>query len=344
MIRQQMEYGAISAKVMAMYGKMLKDDDWRRLCECRSIAEICKFLSSHRGWSSTMSELPANPTVKVLETAVRRRVYEESERLSKYLVIEDKKYLRLFLCRCEYDFILDALKPKENGASEQMPKSIELTDFMRKNSSVNLGELERSRSFSDVQNAVRDSIYYKPLSELKPDAETGMPSYREAGVVLENAYFKSVFAYLSGKYKGGGRKKLEETIGLEADLLNTVSIIRLQRSFHTSLERADELLIPISYHLKPEFLHELSEAKSEGEALDMLRRSPFGKRLEGADTNNIESLFYKSMEKFCRRLVKTGGADLGVPQAYLVLKELECNKLCRVIEAVASGIDPRNVI
>lgn len=344
MIKQQMEYGAIFAKVMAMYGKMLKDDDWRRLCECRSIAEVCNFLRGHRGWSLTMSELPANPTVKVLETAVRRRVYEENEKLSKYLVIEDKKYLRLFFCRCECDFILDALKPKENGSAELLPKSIGLTDYMRKNCSVNLVELEHSRNYSEVQSAVKDSIYYKPLSELKPSAETGMPNYREAGVVLENAYFKSVFAYLSGKYKGVGRKKLEETIGLEADLLNTVSIIRLQRSFHTSLELADELLIPISYHLKPEFLHSLSEAKSEGEALDMLRRSPFGKHLEGADTNNIESIFYKSMEKFCRRLVKTGGADLSVPQAYLVLKDLECKKLCRVIEAVASGINPKNVI
>jgi hypothetical protein len=35
---------------------------------------------------------------------------------------------------------------------------------------------------------------------------------------------------------------------------------------------------------------------------------------------------------------------VSVPQAYLVLKELECKKLGRVIEAVSVGIVPKNVI
>ncbi|MFB0920898.1 MAG: V-type ATPase subunit [Oscillospiraceae bacterium] len=342
MLKQQMEYGAVSAKVMAMYGKMLKDDDWHRLCDCKSVTEICAILRNHKGWSKVMSEIPPTPTTKMLETAVRKSVYEDYEKLYKFLQVEDKKYLRFFLYRAEYDFILDALK--EKSSSSLLPKTLSLTDYMKKNSSVDIDALEHSRNLTEILNAVKDSIYYKPLTELKLNPETGKPSYWEAGVVLENAYYKAIFSYLSRQYKGLGREKLKDTLGLEADLINITGIIRIQRSFHSSLERANELLIPITHHLKPELINALLEAKSEAEALDILRRSPLGKHLEGADTGKIESIFYNSMESFCRKLLRTAGADVSIPQAYLVLKELECKKLNRVIEAVSVGVDPKNVI
>ncbi len=342
MLKQQMEYGAVFAKVMAMYGKMLKDEDWRRLCECKSASEICAILRSHKGWSMVMAEIPPTPTTKMLETAVRRRVYEDYEKLYKFLNFEDRKYLSFFLYRAEYDFILDALK--EKSSASPLPKTLELTDYMKKNSSVDIDALEHSRNLTEILNAVKDSIYYKPLMGLKLNPETGKPSYWEAGVALENAYYKAIFSYISRQYKGFGREKLKDTLGLEADLINITGIIRIQRSFRSSLEKADGLLIPITYHLKPELINALLEAKSEAEALDILRRSPLGKHLEGADTGRIESIFYNSMERFCRKLLRTAGADVSVPQAYLVLKELECKKLGRVIEAVSVGVDPKNVI
>jgi len=342
MLKARMEYGAVYAKVMAMYGKLLKEDDWHRLCECKNITELCAMLRNHKGWSKTLTSLPPSPSAKVLQTAVRKKVYLEHEKLYNFLRIEDKKFLRFTLCRAEYDLILDALR--EKSAYELFPKSMELTDFIRANSAIDIDALEQSKSFAAVLAAVKGSIFEKPLSELKVNTDTGKPSYWEAGVLLENAYFREIFSYISHKYKGLGRKKLEESVGLEADLLNIVSIVRLLKSFPSSLERADELLIPISARLKPELLSALKTAKGENEAFELLRRSHFGKYLEGIAPSNIENFYYNSMEKFCSKLVKAAEPDIGVPLAYLTLKELECRKLNRVIEAVSLGVDPKSVI
>lgn len=342
MLKSRMKYGAIAAKVMTMYGRLLKDEDWRRLYECRSVSDIYGFLRNHRGWSETVMALPASSSPKVLQMSIRKTVYRDYEKLYNFSNLEDKKYLRFIIYQSEYELILEALREKRSY--ERLSEVSVITDFMRRHSSVDIEALSQSKSFSDILNAVKGSIYEKPLSELKINPETGMPSYWEAGVFLENVYYKSVFSFLQKKYKGLGKKRIEEIIGSEADLLNIVSIIRLHRNFPTSLERADELLIPVSYRLKPDFLHSLETAKSEDEALDLLRKSPFGQRFEGVGKANIENLYYKYMEELCIKLVKSFEPDLGVAQAYLVLKELECKKLLRVIEAIDSGIDPKTLV
>lgn len=341
MLKSRMEYGAMSAKVLTMYGRLLKDEDWRRLYDCRSAGDIYSFLRGHPGWSTAMTALPPSPTPQMLELTIDKALFTDFEKLYNFSSLEDKKYFRFFIHRLEYEYILSSIVEKEPG--DALPRSAAITDFMHAHSDVDPDALSQARNFSAVLSAVRGSIYEKPLSEMKPDPATGMPSYWEAGVLLENTYFKAMFSFLTRSYKGSGSAHLRTIIGTEADLLNIISIIRLQRSFPASLEKADELLIPVSYKLKPDLCRALESARSETEALELLKRSPFAASFEGTDPSHLEALYYATMDKLCRKLVKMAEPDIGVPQAYLILRELECKKLTRVVETVRFGLDPKTL-
>jgi vacuolar-type H+-ATPase subunit C/Vma6 len=322
---------------MAMYGKMLGDDDWRRLSECGRFTGICAFLREHRGWGAAMAELPTAPTVKVLEAAVRRRVYIDYEKLHRFLPPGDKKLLRLIMCRAEYAFILDAMR--ERSRFDTLPRSLELTDFARKNSKVDFDALGQSADLQAVLSAVEGSLFEAPLRSLKPDGDGGWPSFREAGAVLESAYFGTICSYIVKKYRGAGKKKLADTFGLETDLLNIVGLLRLHRSFPASLPQARGLLPPTSRRLKPGLLLTITEARTEGEALDVIRSSPFGKYLPGLDTGDLESFYYRSLERIGRKLLRAPGPDFSAALGLMMLRELECKKLNRIIEAVSSGYE-----
>ena len=342
MLKSRMEYGAMSAKVLTMYGRLLKDEDWRRLYDCRSAGDIYSFLRGHPGWSTAMTALPPSPTPQMLELTIDKALFTDFEKLYNFSSLADKEYFKFFINKLEYEYILSAIVEKDPG--ETLPRSAAITDFMHMHSSVDLDALAQAKNFAAVLSAVKGSIYERPLSDMKPDPATGMPSYWEAGVVLENTYFKAMFSFLTKRYKGSGAKQLREMIGTEADLLNIISIIRLQRSFPASLEKADELLIPVSYRLKPDFCHALENARSEAEAFELLKRSPFASSFENVDPANLEALYYRTMDRLCRKLVKPAEPDIGVPQAYLILRELECKKLMRVVETVGFGLDPRTLV
>lgn len=341
MLRSRLRYGAAHAKIMGLYGKRLKAEDWERLYDCGSIQEVFALLKSHKGWGPVFSLLPAAPEVRQLEAAVRSRIFEEYGSLSHYLLGEDRACLALFGHRAEHDILIQYLGARHSLYQVREPA---LTEFIQKNSRLSLTALESGKSFADVLEAVRGSIYEKPFSRLLQQTAGGWPDYMLASALIENTYFTAVFSYITKKYQGPGKKRLEQLVGLEADLLNLVSELRLQRSFRSSLEQSRELLVPLSYQLKPALLTALENAGSEAEALELLRRSPFGHALSQLERGNIEQVYYDLLEKFCRKLIRGAEPDISLVFAYLLLKELECKKLIRLIEAIQKGYKPRGLI
>jgi len=133
-------------------------------------------------------------------------------------------------------------------------------------------------------------------------------------------------------------------MGTEADLLNIVSLLRLQLYFPGSLKKADELLIPVHNVFEPKILKTLVAAKNAEETLELLRKTACKKYLVGINLQRIESFYYETMEAFCRKIIKSPEPSICVPVAFLTLRELECKKLIRLISAVSYGVDPKEVI
>ena len=339
MLRATMKYSGISAKVMALYGKMLSEDDWRHLYACTNITDVAQYLRNTKDWSDIqLSSL----STSALQEAIQKRVFSEYERLYKFSYLEDKKYLLFTLYRAEYGFILDSLRRLQSNEAPLVNE--EATEFVRKHSLADIGALESCTDYAGLLEATKGSIYEMPLKRLTVSQETGLPSFRDAAILFESQYYKTVFSYIQNNYKGLGKKKLVKVLGTEADLLNIVSLLRLQRNFPGSLDRAHELLIPIYSLIEPRLLKNLLAAKSEAETLEILYKSPCRKYLEGKDLQKLESLYYEAMEAFCRQIIKAPEPSICVPVAYLTLREFECNKLNRLIQAIDYGIEPETVL
>lgn len=229
MLKATMKYSGVRAKVMALYGKLLTEEDWKHLCGCSSVADIASYLRNSSDWSETVNALPASPSSEKLKAAVFKRIYLEYERLYKFSYLEDKKYLLFTLYRAEYGFILDTLRRLQSNSPPD--QTADVTDFMLKNSQVDISALESCTDYKGLLAAISDSIYEKPFKRLPVNEETGLPNYRDAGILLENHYYKTVFSYINNNYKGLGKQKLVTVMGTEADLLNIVSILRLQLYF-----------------------------------------------------------------------------------------------------------------
>ena len=133
-------------------------------------------------------------------------------------------------------------------------------------------------------------------------------------------------------------KKALERLALEADLVNICSILRLHRSFSSSLPHVTELLIPVRDRLTDSLIAGLSAAKDEAAAIKLMGGTVWGKYFPQDGTPDLELLTERAIEAFCRRLIAGGEPGPYFPYVYLTLREIECAKLNRAIGAIRYGM------
>ena len=341
MLSATIKYGAVRAKVMALYGRLLDRADMDRLCACGSLSDFAAVLRGFEGWNESLSSITSRPDGEKLKEAVKDRVYEDYRKLWSFCSLSDKKLLVFTVSRAEYSVLLYTLRRIRTG--EPYTGSV-TSEFLEKYGSLDMSAIQACGDYAGLLAAAAKSVFAPTLKALETDPDSGLPDYRDAAVALENAYYRELFSYVDKKYGGSGKRQLEELLGTEADWLNVVSILRILRHFPDSASRGDSLLIPVSHRLKPPLIKKLLAARSPEEAVSILNGTPMGKSLAAAGIDRLEKLYSDAMEAFCKKLIRLPEPNICTAQAYLTLRELECEKLVRIIEAISCGVDPYSAV
>ena len=135
---------------------------------------------------------------------------------------------------------------------------------------------------------------------------------------------------------------LRRIAGAEADALNLVYILRL-RTFPASVDRAEELLIPVRDKLTPDLVQRILRADSDKRVLELLRGTPWSSSFQSLAPGDLEKQYSAYMAAFCQRVLNGARPGLVAGQAFLTLKEMDRQRLTRLVSAVSKGIDPNLV-
>ena len=143
----------------------------------------------------------------------------------------------------------------------------------------------------------------------------------------------------------GGAKTagLRVIAGAEADALNLVYLLRL-RGFPGTADRAEELLIPVRDKLTPELSRKILQEPSDRRVLEILKDTPWGGTIRSLAPGDLEKQYGAYMIAFCQRALAGARPGLVAAQSFLSLKEMERQRLVRLVTAVSKGIDPNLVV
>lgn len=341
MLSATMKYGAVRAKVMALYGRMLGEENIRRLCSCANLTELVAVLHTCPEWSDNPALTGYAPSAEKLEDMVESSLVRDYISLWHFCSVEDKVFLSFILRRQEMEAILQKLR-SFHGSSRPLNPDIE--KLLRRKGDLDLDSLSQSRDYSELMSAAKKTVYFPALASLRPQRDSELPDYRRVSMVLENECFRHLFSYVGKNTEGRSRILLTELIGAEADLMNLVSILRIIKYFPASAAEGTSLLIPVHNNLKPQMAEKLMKAKSCEEAMSMLSGTSLGRMAQGLDFSRPERIYSVCLGALCHKLLIMPEPSVCTAQAYLTLKELECDKLMRIIEAISCGANPASAV
>ena len=335
-----MKYGALSAKVHALYGKRLRTEEFARLAGMKSEAEILDALRQHPGWSKALSQCVPGGWKYVgrieVEQALREELRLEYLSLAHYVPREDRPLMEFRVRIAERTAILNALRRLKVGKyAKGMPPAPRIV----LQGKVDYKALRECTSYDQLLSAAKGSIYYPVLLHLRPEPGGPLPDYTTAESLLRTAYFAHMFRIARERYSGTTQKVLLQAMGGQVDLLNIIHILRLKTYFpDTSQEEYLTILFPFHHRLKPELTRQLCAAPDARAVFELLRGSPYRDYFEGVEAMDAEEYYRRALYTFNKHQVLAAPPSIYTAMAYLDLKELEMMVLVNVIESVKYGV------
>ena len=340
MTGEEMRYGALSAKVHALYGKRLRTEDFHRLAGLKSEAEILDALRQYPGWSQALSQCVPGSWSYVgrveVEQVLREELRLEYLSLVHYVPREDRPLMGFRIRIAERTALLNALRRLKVGKYGMgMPPASRIVVLGK----VDYKALRECASYDQLLSAARGSIYYPALLHLRPGPGEPLPNYTTAECLLRTAYFSHMMGLARRQYGGRTRKVLLQAMGGQADLLNLIHILRL-KTYFPQIPQEDYLtmLLPFRHRLKPEDLRSLCAAAGPEEVFALLKQTPYRDCFEGVEVMDAEEYYRRAMYTFNRRQLLCAPPSIYTAMAYLDLKELEMMLLVNVIESVKYGV------
>ena len=98
---------AVLAKARAMYGRSLKDSDYRQLAECRTVPEIASYLKTRTSYGKALAGLVEGDIHRgQLEPLLKQELYLDIYSLSRYTSDNSVAFSDFIISKMEIEQII----------------------------------------------------------------------------------------------------------------------------------------------------------------------------------------------------------------------------------------------
>lgn len=341
-------YSAVTAKIRAMQGRLLKEQDFRALAFLDSVPAAVEALKSYPAYAEVFGETGDQEFHREqIESLLWLSLYRDYSGLYRFATVKQRKFLDLYFMHFEVDILKKCLR----DAASSRPSDLDLDifeDFFRKHSRLDLLGLAECTSVSGFVDGLKGSFYYEPIHRLYEQGVTVLFDYESA---LDSLYFIHLWKNLK---KQMGRKKQDavtECIGEKIDLLNLEWLARAKQHYHLSENAIKDFLIPVRCHLKPAQIRDMAAAGSPEEFLGILKTTRYGNRIfgisqaaDGRENPKLKRLFRSLLDAVYQSSGRKDPYSAAIINSYFYFKEEEIRKLITTVEGIRYRLDGNEIL
>ncbi|MDR1692408.1 MAG: V-type ATPase subunit [Oscillospiraceae bacterium] len=328
-------YGAVTAKVRAMYGKRLQAGDYTKMAAMKSVSEVADFLRGHPGWGDALATVDtASLRRERLENILRRRYLANVLRLFLYMRREDRVVIRYPVLAVEMDQLMRIMRMASAGQAAEY--IFDQPEIVKTLSRVRYDLFPAITVYDDLLEAVKNTDYHAALKRIRPE-NGSFPSYLAVETQMRRGYFRSLAGLLRGR-TGKSGELLREAVGIQADWINIAMIDRILRYYPALMPDIFHYLLPAGAHLKPLELKTMIALDNAEGLRGLLARTFYRKDAAAHPNDSLEKLGQICLMNFFRQQMTGGAPSVFMPIAYVNLFQNELQNLIHTIESVRYGL------
>jgi len=333
---------AILAKIRAMYGRRLTQEDYTELLHKQTVGDAAAYLKNETHYREVLNKVQENQIHRAhLENLVQMEIYRQYQRLLEFHKGNNAFYLYI-LKDIEIRILIRRIGLYYAGR-EAAPETIaSLPTYLEKRLSFDLLRLARAKDFGEMLKVLERTEYVKILKPFLP-APGERPSLLDCETALKTFYFDDLFRKIDQLYHGRTKKDLYSVFLTQLELLNVTTILRMKRFQHYSPKEIQAQLLPSHSRLSEKLWRQMAEAPDASESMRILSASSYAKYIDDKNFMFIEytvdSIRYHLSKRFMRY---TAAAPTGFA-AYMVMCRIERENITNIIEGIRYQVAPEEM-
>lgn len=336
----QKNYNATVAKIMAIYGKRLKPQDYTEMMNRQSVSDVADYLKKNTYYGKLLSSIDTNTIHRgMLENLLRRSVFETYMKITGFEHISKQRFYNYKIIQTEIDEILRCIRCINAGSAKLIQ---DVPVYINHLTSFDLLELAKINDFTGLLEFIRKTPYYDILKNISPN-ENGKVDVTKCETLLRTYYINMLRN--SADFRSSDSKQFISFLETEIDLINIINSYRLTAYFDASEDDIEKDMLTIHGRLTAERHREIYSAPNSEEFIRRFAKTYYGKQMiqNGYDITNIEQSARRLRHKYARSLLRcSGSAPLSV-YTFIFLRETEVQNIINIIEGIRYGVESSKI-
>lgn len=340
-----MTYSGMSAKIKAMKGRLLKEEDYYTISSMQSVSEFLSWLRETSAYNKVFARVPDALHRVEIEKLLQLALYDDYTRIYTFAAPGQRTFLKAYFKRYEVQIIKAFLHLIFDHRDITFDTSL-IPEHFAGQAAVDIHRLSRCRDSAQFIEALKGSDYYPLLSPLKDVKDASLFDYELA---LDIYFFRYLWKLKDKVLKSGELAQITKIYGTQIDLLNILWIYRSKRFYKIDSTQMYTDLIPIHYRLNIPFIKRLIESETLTQFKELLGKSFYGRTLltleqSEASDDGLFLMYQSIMKKLRRTAARKYPYSLAIIDEYLFLREEEIRRLTTAMECIRYGLDATQIL
>jgi V/A-type H+-transporting ATPase subunit C len=336
---------ALMAKVRALYGNRLREEDYQHLLASKTVAEVAAYLKSDTGYAATLSEVKEELIHRgQLETFVRRHSLTLYTKLIRFSY-NDRFFLTMYVMENEVRQLLLAIRFLNAGSMDRY--IVALPVYLDKYLSIDLFALAKVRDYDQLLEIVAHSPYYDCIARFRPVTSEKPVDIMACEHALLEHFYNTVLERVDKDYSGDTREDLRAIIAAQADYHNLQVVYRLRRYFDYSPERVRESMLHIKTAINPALAYDPILYAVGREEINKALRSAYVSRKFHIDSSWgsswLSEQLSRSRKALCHKTFRFSTKPMVIVLTYMFLLEIEVQNIINIIEGIRYQIPAEEI-
>lgn len=334
-MRGLFSYSAMTAKVRAMSGGLVKPQEYEEMAALSSVTEVVNYLKRYPSYEKLFaSENDFEIHRGRVEALFQRSIYADFAKLYAFAGLEQRKFLDIYYIRYEIAVLKNCIRMLFDHRDLKLDLS-EFRDFFEKRSSLDVVKLAESGTITEFVENLQGSAFYPVLKRLENMKEATLFDYENA---LNLFYIKKMWTEFGKVLKKRDRNIIREIYGSEIELLNLQWIYRAKKYYAMSPADIYAFIVPLHYKIHKDLFIQIVEAADTEEMLSLLKGNYYSRFHEWVSGFSVEKMYEEVMEKIQNSHGRKNPYSIICIENYLYRKAKEVDKLTTLIECVRYGL------